>query len=60
MRGHRIGGASMSELHCNFMLNHGDATAGDLENLGEHVREKVYKNSGINLQWEIKRLGKYA
>lgn len=60
MRGYRIGGASMSELHCNFMLNHGDATARDLENLGEYVREKVYKNSGISLQWEIKRLGKYA
>ncbi len=60
MRGYRIGGASMSELHCNFMLNHGDATAKDLENLGEYVREKVYKNSGINLHWEIKRIGKYA
>ncbi|MFI3904024.1 UDP-N-acetylmuramate dehydrogenase [Ochrobactrum sp. S1502_03] len=56
-RGLRVGGAQMSEMHCNFMINAGDATGYDLETLGETVRAKVYENSGIRLHWEIKRLG---
>lgn len=56
-RGINIGKARVSELHCNFLINEGDARAGDLENLGEHVRMKVRENSGILLEWEIKRLG---
>ncbi len=56
-RGLRIGGAVMSDLHCNFMLNDHDATAHDLETLGEEVRRRVFKTSGVELRWEIKRLG---
>lgn len=56
-RGLRIGGAMMSEQHCNFMINTGDATAADLENLGEEVRRRVLETSGIDLRWEIKRIG---
>ena len=59
-RGLQIGGAKMSELHCNFMINTGNATANDLENLGEEVRKRVFENSGIMLQWEIKRVGNIA
>ena len=57
MRGAMVGGAQMSEKHSNFMINTGEATAADLENLGEKVRKKVFENSGIELQWEIKRIG---
>ena len=46
-------------LHCNFMINDGTATAHDLELLGESVRERVFDHSGIELQWEIKRLGNF-
>lgn len=60
MRGFMVGGAQMSEMHCNFMINTGNATAADLENLGEKVREKVLENSAIQLEWEIKRLGRFA
>jgi UDP-N-acetylmuramate dehydrogenase len=60
MRGYRVGGAQMSPMHCNFMINTDDATAYDLEMLGETVREKVLENSGIQLDWEIKRLGRFA
>lgn len=60
MRGATIGGAQMSPMHSNFMVNNGGATAADLENLGEEVRKKVFKNSGIELQWEIMRVGKPA
>lgn len=60
MRGYKIGGASISQLHCNFMINHGNASAGDLENLGDLVKKRVFENSGIDLKWEIKRIGKYA
>ncbi len=56
-RGFKIGGAQMSEMHANFMLNTGTATAADLERLGEKVREKVYAQSQIMLRWEIKRIG---
>jgi len=56
-RGLRVGGAQMSEMHCNFMINTGTATGHDLETLGETVRAKVFANSGIRLHWEIKRLG---
>ena len=57
MRGARRGGAQMSEMHSNFMINTGDATAADLEGLGEDVRKKVYDSSGITLEWEIMRVG---
>ncbi|MEQ9693718.1 UDP-N-acetylmuramate dehydrogenase [Shimia sp. SDUM112013] len=57
MRGARVGGAQMSEKHSNFMINTGDATAADLENLGEEVRKRVFQNSGITLEWEIMRVG---
>lgn len=60
MRGFQIGGAQMSEMHCNFMINTAGATAHDLETLGETVREKVFHHSGILLSWEIKRLGRFA
>lgn len=58
LRGYKIGGASMSELHCNFMINDGSASAKDLETLGEFVKDKVYKQSGTILKWEIKRFGR--
>ena len=60
MRGATIGGAQMSEMHSNFMINTGGATAADLENLGEEVRKKVYAESGITLEWEIMRVGEHA
>lgn len=56
-RGLSRGGAQVSELHCNFLLNNGDATAADLESLGEMVRERVMAHSGIDLRWEIRRIG---
>ncbi len=56
-RGLKIGGAMISEMHANFMINTGTATAADLERLGEKVREKVYAQSQIMLRWEIKRIG---
>ncbi|MBR0960276.1 UDP-N-acetylmuramate dehydrogenase [Bradyrhizobium japonicum] len=56
-RGLRVGGAQVSEMHCNFLINTGDATARDIETLGETVRERVKANSGIELHWEIKRIG---
>ena len=58
MRGYSLGGAKVSEKHCNFLINTGNATASDLENLGELVRDKVRQKSGIDLHWEIKRVGK--
>ncbi len=57
-RGLMIGGAQMSPMHCNFMINTGNATGYDLEYLGETVRARVLENSGIRLQWEIKRIGR--
>ncbi|MGB7433047.1 MAG: UDP-N-acetylmuramate dehydrogenase [Ahrensia sp.] len=59
-RGLMIGGAQMSPLHCNFMINTGSASSHDLETLGETVRTKVLDNSGIRLEWEIKRIGDFA
>ena len=56
-RGLRIGGAQMSEQHCNFIINTGDATAADIEDLGETVRVRVKEDSGIDLEWEIRRIG---
>lgn len=56
-RGMSIGGASVSEKHCNFLINRGSASALDLENLGEEIRKRVFENSGIKLSWEIKRIG---
>lgn len=56
-RGLTRGGAQVSELHCNFLLNTGDATAADLEGLGEEVRRRVQAATGVTLEWEIKRIG---
>mgnify|MGYP005806364129 CR=1 FL=1 len=58
-RGLMIGGAQMSPLHCNFMINTGQATAYDLERLGEIVRQRVHEHSGILLEWEIRRIGQF-
>ena len=58
-RGLMIGGAQMSPMHCNFMINTGNATGYDLEYLGETVRARVLEHSGIRLQWEIKRIGRF-
>jgi UDP-N-acetylmuramate dehydrogenase len=60
MRGARQGGAQMSQMHSNFLINAGGATAEDLENLGEQVRKRVFQNSGIRLEWEIMRVGEPA
>lgn len=60
MRGARRGGAQMSEKHSNFLINTGQATAEDLEQLGEEVRKKVYDSSGITLEWEVMRVGEPA
>ncbi len=56
-RGLRVGGAQVSQKHCNFLINDGTATAADLENLGEEVRKRVKQTSGVDLQWEIRRIG---
>ena len=56
-RGLKVGGAQVSEMHCNFLINTGEATAHDIEQLGETVRARVKATSGIELQWEIKRIG---
>jgi UDP-N-acetylmuramate dehydrogenase len=57
-RGLVVGDAQVSEQHCNFLINRGSATAADLEMLGETVRERVKVQSGVELRWEIKRIGK--
>ena len=57
LRGARLGGAQMSPMHANFMINTGGATAADLEDLGEDVRKRVFQHSGITLEWEIMRVG---
>jgi len=56
-RGLQVGGAHVSRLHCNFLINEGAATAADIETLGETVRERVRATSGVSLEWEIKRIG---
>ena len=58
MRGATRGGAQMSEMHSNFLINTGDATAADLEGLGEEVRKRVFETHGISLEWEIRRVGR--
>jgi UDP-N-acetylmuramate dehydrogenase len=60
MQGVPLGGAVMSPMHANFLTNAGGATAAELEALGEMVREKVFQNSGISLEWEIMRVGEPA
>ena len=60
MRGARRGGAEMSTMHSNFLVNRDGASAADLEGLGEEVRERVFEHSGIRLEWEIMRVGKPA
>ena len=53
----RVGGAQMSEQHCNFMINANNATAEDLEKLGETVKARVLETQGVDLHWEIRRIG---
>lgn len=57
-RGLSLGGAQVSEKHTNFLINTGDATSGDIEALGEEVRRRVREDSGVELQWEIQRVGR--
>lgn len=59
-RGYKVGGAQMSEKHCNFMINTGAATAQNLEDLGEEMRRRVNQEFGIALRWEIRRIGEKA
>lgn len=59
-RGLRIGDAQVSELHCNFLVNLGQATGGEIEALGDEVRRRVREHSGVELEWEIKRVGRTA
>jgi UDP-N-acetylmuramate dehydrogenase len=56
-RGLQVGGAQVSEMHCNFLINSGGATAADIETLGETVRRRVRESSGVELEWEIERIG---
>ncbi len=56
-RGLKVGGAQVSEMHCNFLINCGAATAADLEDLGEEVRRRVAAETGVSLEWEIRRIG---
>ncbi len=56
-RGLRLGAAQVSEMHCNFLINTGGATAAELEGLGEEVRRRVKESSGVDLEWEIRRIG---
>jgi len=56
-RGLKIGDAMVSDVHCNFLINLGNATAADIEALGEEVRRRVKDQTGIALEWEIKRVG---
>jgi len=59
-RGLKVGGAQMSEQHCNFMINADNATAADLETLGETVRARVLESQGVELNWEVRRIGERA
>lgn len=56
-RGLVMGDAQVSEMHCNFLINRGSATAADIEGLGEEVRRRVREKTGVELQWEIRRIG---
>jgi len=56
-RGLKVGGAQVSEKHTNFLINTGEATAADIEALGEEVRRRVFEQSGVRLEWEIRRIG---
>jgi UDP-N-acetylmuramate dehydrogenase len=56
-RGLKIGGAQVSEMHCNFLINTGNATAAEIEALGEEVRRRVRETTGVTLEWEIRRIG---
>jgi UDP-N-acetylmuramate dehydrogenase len=58
MKGATLGGAQMSPMHGNFLINAGGAKAADLENLGELVRKRVLESSGVALEWEIMRVGR--
>lgn len=57
-RGLTVGGAKVSDVHCNFIVNTGEATAKDIETLGEEIIKRVFENSGVKLEWEIVKLGK--
>ena len=57
-RGLKHGAAQVSEKHCNFLINTGEASAFDIEALGEEVRARVKAKSGVQLEWEIKRVGR--
>jgi UDP-N-acetylmuramate dehydrogenase len=57
LRGHAVGDAQVSTMHCNFLINAGSASAADIETLGETVRARVKEHSGVELEWEIKRIG---
>ncbi|OYY41324.1 MAG: UDP-N-acetylenolpyruvoylglucosamine reductase [Rhodospirillales bacterium 24-66-33] len=59
-RGLRVGAAQVSEKHCNFLINLGEATASDIEGLGEEVRRRVLEKTGVQLEWEIRRIGEPA
>ena len=59
-RGLEMGGARVSEMHCNFLINGGTASAADLEDLGEEVRRRVAAETGVSLDWEIRRIGNRA
>ena len=59
-RGLTVGGAQVSQMHCNFLINRDGATAADIEGLGEEVRRRVRETSGVDLHWEIKRIGEPA
>jgi UDP-N-acetylmuramate dehydrogenase len=52
-----LGDAQVSEMHCNFLINRGQASAADIETLGEQVRRRVRETSGVELEWEIRRIG---
>ncbi len=59
-RGLHVGGAMVSEMHCNFLINTGAATATDIERLGETVRARVLATGGVRLEWEIRRVGRFT
>jgi UDP-N-acetylmuramate dehydrogenase len=59
-RGLQVGAAQVSEKHCNFLINLGEATASDIEGLGEEVRRRVLEKTGVQLEWEIRRIGEPA